>query len=444
MKRRTWAGAFVGVAAMIPTSVFATSPARAAQPSPGNCVVSATDLAVDSVELDLANLINNYRVQNGRAPLRIQQDLNRSAAWFARDMASKNYFPSDHVDSNGRDIPSRFSWCGVAYNAWRENIAANTTTTNQASTIFNQWVNSPPHQTNMLATDITSMGIARAFDASSMYGYYYVNTFTDSVSLPAADFDGSGNTDIAVYRPGSSASWFVRGQTGALWGTTGDVPVPGDYDGSGTTDMAVFRPGNPAGWYIRGQTGALGGTTGDIPVPGDYDGNGTTDIAVFRPGNPAGWYIRGQSGFQWGTTGDIPVPGDYNGDGKTDIAVYRPGNPGGWFIMGQAGAAWGATGDVPVPGDYNGDGTTDIAVYRPGNPAGWFIRGQAGAAWGTTGDIPVPGDYNADGTTDIAVFRPGSAAGWFIKGQAGALWGTTGDIPLPLPPALRTIAGLPV
>jgi glucose/arabinose dehydrogenase len=250
---------------------------------------------------------------------------------------------------------------------------------------------------------------------------------------PPADFDGNGSTDISVYRPGSAGAWFINGQAGSSWGTTGDIPVPGDYDGNGTADIAVYRPGATGTWFIKGQAGAAWGGSGDIPVPADYDGNGTTDIAVYRPSN-GGWYIKGQTGAVWGNSGDIPVPGDYDANGTTDIAVYRPSN-GGWYIKGQTGAVWGNSGDIPVPGDYDANGTTEIAVFRPSN-GGWYIKGQTGAVWGNSGDIPVPGDYDANGTTDIAVYRPASG-GWFIKGQTGSFYGATGDIPLPLPYAIR-------
>ncbi|MEA2716348.1 MAG: hypothetical protein QOI99_665 [Actinomycetota bacterium] len=213
--------------------------------------------------------------------------------------------------------------------------------------------------------------------------------------------------------------------------------VPADFDGNGTTDVSVFRPSD-GGWYVKGQTGAFWGTTGDIPVPGDYDGNGTTDIAVFRPSD-GGWYIRGQAGTSWGTAGDIPVPGDYDGNGTTDIAVFRPGASAAWYVKGQTGAFWGTTGDIPVPGDYDGNNTTDLAVYRPGASAAWYIKGQTGAFWGTTGDIPVPGDYDGNTTTDLAVYRPGADSTWYIKGQPGAYFGTTGDVPLPLPSAIRRV-----
>jgi len=247
---------------------------------------------------------------------------------------------------------------------------------------------------------------------------------------PVPDFDGNGTTDVAVFRP-SNDGWYVASQAGAVWGSPGDIPVPGDYDGDGATDVAVFRPSD-GGWYVRGQVGRTWGAPGDIPVPGDYDGDGRTDLAVFRPSN-RGWYVKGQGGAVWGAPGDIPVPADYDGDGTTDVAVFRPSN-GGWYVKGQGGAVWGAPGDIPVPADYDGDGTTDVAVFRSSN-GGWYVRGQAGAVWGAPGDIPVPGDYDGDRRADIAVFRPGRG-GWYIVGQPGTTWGASTDRPLPLPYAV--------
>jgi subtilisin-like proprotein convertase family protein len=147
------------------------------------------------------------------------------------------------------------------------------------------------------------------------------------VTCSKPDYDGDGRADIAVYRP-QTGTWFISGSGsgGALflqigWGApastgAGDVDVPGDYDGDGQTDVAVYRQSTGV-WFVR-QTftgsllqvsfGAPSSTgLGDTPVPADYDGDGADDIAVYRS-TTGQWFIRSSAGFgpsvtNWGFPG---------------------------------------------------------------------------------------------------------------------------------------------
>jgi putative transposon-encoded protein len=290
-----------------------------------------------------------------------------------------------------------------------------------------------PNQPLVTGVDVKPTGpnTGYVFVSDINAGLYALSYSIVRAKAAVADFDASGASDIAVFRPSNGTS-YVQGGATTNFGTSGDLPVPGNYSGSTTTDTAVFRPSTGT-WYVNGGATVNFGTSGDLPVPGDYDGNGITDRAVFRPSTGT-WYVDGGTALNFGTSGDIPVPGDYDGDGKTDMAVFRP-STGTWYVNGGATVNFGTSGDIPVPGDYNGDGKTDMAVFRPSTGT-WYVNGGAVVNWGTSGDIPVPGDFNGDGTTDMAVFRP-STGTWYVNGGAVVNWGTSGDIPLELPSAIR-------
>ena len=129
--------------------------------------------ALDSEEQAFLTTINDYRAQNGLGPLSENLTLDNDARWMANDMAVHNYF--SHEDSLGRDPFTRMDDLGYGYNTWRgENLVAGTET---AAYSFKMWHESPEHNANMLGSHYTVIGIARAYSATSTFGWYWATEF---------------------------------------------------------------------------------------------------------------------------------------------------------------------------------------------------------------------------------------------------------------------------
>ena len=139
-----------------------------------NCNVS--DLTFDSEEQAFLTLINNYRAQKGVPALTVSSNLNRAATWMAVDMATKNYF--SHTDSLGRSASTRVQNCDGKPSVG-ENIAAGTNKS-RGQDAFEMWRNSSGHNTNMLNANYKQIGIARHYNSSSRYGWYWVTDFSTS------------------------------------------------------------------------------------------------------------------------------------------------------------------------------------------------------------------------------------------------------------------------
>jgi uncharacterized protein YkwD len=129
---------------------------------------------LDAGELQLLDLINGYRAQNGLAPLVTDARLNASADWFANDMANDNYWASNHRDNEDPPRSPGQRAAAFGFNApVGENLAAGYVTPQAA---FDAWRGSAGHNANMLGNYV-GIGIGVAYNAGSNFGWYWVTDF---------------------------------------------------------------------------------------------------------------------------------------------------------------------------------------------------------------------------------------------------------------------------
>ena len=141
--------------------------------SPAAASAAPGDPVLDVEEKAFCTQINQYRVQNGRAPLQVSVALTTASEWMSTDLATKNYF--SHTDSLGRAFGTRLGAFGYSYSTYRgENIAAGSAS---AASTFAQWKASSGHNTNMLNPNYKVIGIGRAYSAGSAYKNYWTTDF---------------------------------------------------------------------------------------------------------------------------------------------------------------------------------------------------------------------------------------------------------------------------
>jgi uncharacterized protein YkwD len=147
--------------AVLPALVLA-SPALA-RPCPGSDDLPAA-ARVDQMRAATACLINRERVRHGRARLRVNPLLDRSATAYARDMVADTFFA--HVTPGGlsfRDRTRRGLLGRYARSARRwvlgENLAWGSGEEATPQAIVAAWMHSGAHRRNLLRKDYHDLGL---------------------------------------------------------------------------------------------------------------------------------------------------------------------------------------------------------------------------------------------------------------------------------------------
>ena len=167
--------------------------------------VSSADACADSEEVGFLALINEYRAASGLGPLSLSSSLSSAAAYHSVDMAANGYLA--HTLLDGSTVEQNMANFGYQGGTHGENIAAGTQTAAEA---MQTWQGSAEHNANMLNASFGAIGIGRAYDPNSQYGWYWTTIFGD-VS------DGPGWLCGQAAPPSKSLSLFqsVDGATSA-------------------------------------------------------------------------------------------------------------------------------------------------------------------------------------------------------------------------------------
>jgi uncharacterized protein YkwD len=152
-------------------TVVAAIAAGAATDADGNASLASTSTdntvtfapPLDDFEQEVLRLTNEFREENGLAPLANDSRLNAAAEDWSQTMAVDDSF----VHSA---LPEQIEEFGYEPAAWAENIAGGYPT---PESVVNGWINSEGHRANMLSEDVTDIGV----------GYHLLEDDTGEVVL---------------------------------------------------------------------------------------------------------------------------------------------------------------------------------------------------------------------------------------------------------------------
>jgi uncharacterized protein YkwD len=166
--------------------------------SPVNSSTAKNSLDLARVKKEIVSSTNNFRRQEGRAELKVSQQLADAAQYFADYLARTDKY--SHT-ADGKEPWERAAKYGYAYCIILENIAYEYSpegfrTADLVQGFMKGWQKSPPHRKNLLDPDVSEIGVGLAH--SDRTGRYYaVQNFGRPKSM-AIVFKITNETDSPV------------------------------------------------------------------------------------------------------------------------------------------------------------------------------------------------------------------------------------------------------
>jgi uncharacterized protein YkwD len=306
---RRLASLFVSV--MLALSTFAwisLAPAAAAKDA---------GYAPDGEESAFVELLNAYRGELGLAPVTLNSELGAAAEYHSADMATNNYF--DHYLFDGTDAGTNIQNFGYTGFPYAENIAAGMETGQE---VLTAWQNSPEHNATMTDPQYTEIGIGRAYNEASHYGWYWTATYgagegpqtaPDPLPVPVVVTDPALVTDTTA----DEAPTVITNDGGAVELQQPAINADGEYVVSTGANPVADGTGDT---YIAGDvnTGGIQGETivyeepslsisGDAAAPAPAPETTTTTTTTTAPPPAVAEPVSTDGTFTETTTTDIEM-----------------------------------------------------------------------------------------------------------------------------------------
>ncbi|MBC7544320.1 MAG: CAP domain-containing protein [Candidatus Sericytochromatia bacterium] len=129
----------------------------------------STKAPYGAIEQDILTRTNAFRRSQGKRPVLWNGTLATIARDRSQDMAKRHYF--SHIEPNGDSVFDRLKHKSVVFTAARENIAmlSGYPQTQLARLATDGWIKSSGHKANLVATDVTKLGVGVAKRADGTY-----------------------------------------------------------------------------------------------------------------------------------------------------------------------------------------------------------------------------------------------------------------------------------
>jgi Ca2+-binding RTX toxin-like protein len=156
---------------------------------------------------EVLRLTNEFRAQNGLAPLTANLELNAAAQGHSEDMANQDYF--SHTGSDGSSVQERAQRVGYEAGLILDNIAVGNGTPKGT---VDQWIDSPGHLAQLVNPNFTELGVGYAYlendTGNSNWGHYWTQVFGTGDTNPATNLPTATPTPIPTPVPTSTKGDF--------------------------------------------------------------------------------------------------------------------------------------------------------------------------------------------------------------------------------------------